>query len=87
MRGQNLFLCETQISFPAGGRLSLLQKDGEIFLVVSEHLRDVAGAPAHSVVLPACPFCCRNHSRRELGSSPSYSGSPHRQFNLGIKLT
>jgi len=50
--------------------LSLLQEDGEIFLVVSEHLRDVAGAPVHSMVSLLVPLLLQRPQWQRAGLQP-----------------
>ena len=66
----------------------MLQKDGEIFLVVSEYLRDVAGAPVRSVVSPASPVLLQRPQSQRAGLQPlSDCPHQHQQFNWGTKLT
>lgn len=65
-----MFLLETQISFPTGGRLPLLQEDSDIFLVISEHLRGVAGTLVYLGNSPASPVLLERPQLQRAGLQP-----------------
>lgn len=71
MRGE---ICSSKRlrSFPAGGRL---QKDGDVFLVVSKCVLDKIGLPICSVISPAHPILLLGPQKEGSGSAPSHLGT------------
>lgn len=59
-------------SFPESGRL---QKDGDVFLVVSKCVLDMIGLPICSVILPAGPILLLGPQKDGSGSAPSRLGT------------